>query len=88
MKAEVGHCSLPNWHVYADDNVIHMSLLQHSPPDPAVVKVSVTVSTDLRWTVALYGNVVPVNTGILQKYPSRITSVDVLHTVCIEVAGA
>ena len=61
LKAEVSDCTLPNWHVCTADNVIQLSLLKNSPPEPAVVKVSVTVSEDLQWTASVHGKRVPVS---------------------------
>ncbi len=87
LKAGVSHHTLPNWHVYMNDDVIQVSLLQFSPPEPAIVKVSVTLPKDLRWTATVYGNVVPASNVIGQKHSTYIHSIEGLQAVCGALQG-
>jgi hypothetical protein len=59
-----------------------VSLLCYSPPEPAVVEISVSVNEHLHWTAAVLGKIVPASSVVLQKCPLHIQSVEILHTVC------
>ena len=55
---------LPQWHISSTTNCIKLSLLTGSGSGPSVVKFSVTVCQDLRWSVRVYGRVVPSNSDL------------------------
>ena len=72
---------LENWHVYHSAECVELSLLQNCPPQPSVVKLTLTIYKNLHWAVRLYGRLLTAR-EFLNKHPITITSVVQLEGLC------
>ena len=72
---------LKNWHFYKGPECVELSLLHNSPPQPSVVKFTLTLYKNLYWVVRLYGKLLT-NQLFLEKFPHRITSFEELKSIC------
>ena len=48
VKSELPQ-SLCGWHLYMSNDTIELSLIRNAPPEPSVVKTTLTVHKDLQW---------------------------------------
>ena len=81
VKAELPQ-SLCGWHLYMSNDTIQLSLICNAPPEPSVVKTTLTVHKDLQWDVCVYGKPVPSNNDIISKFPTYIESGEEIQIIC------
>ena len=72
---------LPAWHIYKHTNFMEFSLLDVRPPHPSVVKISLTLTSNLHWSVKVYGKLCSIST-IYNNCPVTIRSFENLYQLC------
>lgn len=68
------------WHSMQTSDYVELSLLQGSAP--GIVKFSITINKSLGWSVRVYGRLVPDYNELYDDFPSKVTSVGVISTLC------
>ena len=87
IKAELLQ-SVSGWHLYTNNDTIQLSLISNAPPDPSVVKITLTVHKNLQWNVYVYGKLLPTNHDIIRMYPSFIQSGQDIQKICTNLQAA
>lgn len=82
MQSSDALSGFSKWHFYKTTDIVELSMVHNSPPNPSIVKLSLTIFSNLKWTVKVYGQPVAVNNSILCVCPVLINSFDDLRSVC------
>ena len=74
LKTEFSQSDVHNWHIFMNADLIQLSYISNTPPEPSTVSKVLNVYKNMEWKVFIYGNLVPLNSGIISDFPSVIQS--------------
>ena len=87
VKAELSQ-SLSGWHLYTDSDTIQLSLISNAPPEPSVVRMTLTIHKTLQWDVCVHGKLLSPSHAIICKHPNLIQSEQDVQSICIDLQEA
>lgn len=76
---------IPQWHISKCNDYMELSLLKGSAP--GVVKFSVKVCKNLKWTVRVYGRLLPLDSVLYEEFSTQVASVESIILICSVVEG-
>lgn len=74
LKAEFSQSDVHNWHIFMNTDLIQLSYVSNTPPEPSTVSKVLNVYKNMEWKVFIYGNRVLSNSSIISDFPSVIHS--------------
>ena len=75
LKTEFSQSDVHNWHIFMNADLIQLSYnISNTPPEPSTVSKVLNVYKNMEWKVFIYGNLIPLNSGIISDFPSVIQS--------------